>query len=53
MSRVPAGGTVTTEPSGAAAVVLDDLLDCVEHGDAVDLAALAPGVTPPTIFVKP
>ena len=41
-SLVNAGGTVTTEPSGTrAAVVLDHLLDGVEHRHAVDVAALA------------
>ena len=40
-SLVKAGGTVTTAPSIGAAVVLDGLLDGVEDGDAVDLAALA------------
>ena len=40
-SLVKAGGTVTTAPSGARAVVLDDLLDGVEDRHAVDLAALA------------
>ena len=39
-SLVNAGGTVTTEPLGRA-VALDDLLDRVEDGHAVDLAALA------------
>ena len=46
-----AGGTVTTEPSIGAAVVLDGLGDGVEDRHAVDLAAACgPGVTPPTIF---
>ena len=38
-SFVKAGGTVTTEPSIGAAVVLDGLGDGVEHRHAVDLAA--------------
>ena len=42
-SLVKAGGTVTTEPSMHAAVVLDRLLDGVEHRHAVDVAALAAG----------
>ena len=49
-SLVKAGGTVTTEPSIGAAVVRDGLGDRVEDRHAVDLAAEAPGVTPPTIF---
>ena len=49
-SLVKAGGTVTTEPSRHRAGRLDDLLDGVEDRHAVDVAALAPGVTPPTIF---
>ena len=40
-SLVKAGGTVTTAPSMGRAVVLDRLLDRVEDGHAVDLAALA------------
>ena len=40
-SLVNAGGTVTTEPSIGAAVVLDRLRDRVEDRHAVDLAALA------------
>ena len=40
-SLVNAGGTVTTEPSIGAAVVLDGLRDGVEHRHAVDVAALA------------
>ena len=42
-SLVKAGGTVTTEPSIGAAVVLDRLLDGVEDRHAVDVAALAAG----------
>ena len=42
-SLVNAGGTVTTEPSIGAAVVLDGLLDGVEHRHAVDLAAQPAG----------
>jgi hypothetical protein len=38
---VKAGGTVTTEPSIGAAVVLDRLGDRVEHRHAVDVAAEA------------
>ena len=38
-SLVNAGGTVTTEPSIGAAVVLDGLGDGVEHRHAVDVAA--------------
>ena len=42
-SLVKAGGTVTTEPLIGAAVVLDRLLDRVEHRHAVHVAALAAG----------
>ena len=38
-SLVNAGGTVTTEPSIGAAVVLDRLRDGVEHRHAVHVAA--------------
>ena len=40
-SFVNAGGTVTTEPSGTWPSSLAELLDGVEHGHAVHLAALA------------
>ena len=40
-SLVNAGGTVTTEPSGGEPWSRDGLLDGVEDGHAVDLAALA------------
>ncbi len=42
-SLVKAGGTVTTEPFTGRAVVLDRLLDGVEHRHAVHVAALAAG----------
>ena len=42
-SLVNAGGTVTTEPSIGAAVVLDGLRDGVEDRHAVDVAAGAAG----------
>ena len=42
-SLVKAGGTVTTEPSIGRSVVRDGLVDGVEDGHAVHVAALAPG----------
>ncbi len=50
-SRVPAGGTVTTEPSGTTPPLCSTTCSTVSNtGTPWTSRPLRPGVTPPTIF---